>query len=562
MHDRMALEARKEARAGDFAGYLKRNLSTAYRLVTMALDDPIAAGDVVHDAAMEAWRVGGEWPAPALDAAFRRALESRLRTPLKPVEQKAGEGPLPLSAALLSMGADDRLALVRDFGLAEEPPGRKPALLSRGSPGRGSSKSLSRLAARTASNRGADDEATRASLETRLRALYASRDPGEEAPLALRLRLQRSLYEAETAAAERDEIARAAGWGFAINAFLVILVLTIIVALASVTDLRASRAALVSSAGDPTTPLTITSVSAVQSGIQGSSVHVAATRDSLVATFQGSTDWHPEPRQCLADVAGIIDSAGQVQWLGQPAGRVESMAGDPTSANVYVSGLGEYCDFGHRSSVDGGYTWASGPLPPGAAGSPNWLAFDPAIAGTLLAAGDGRLFLSHDAGATWSNSPETVAPLGFDSAGRLLGWGPGALFESLDDGSTWQQIDTGPATQPKAGAAVSGGVLLGEPDGLWWFPLDRSPALVQSGGIYSIATVGDGAIVIGGDALGHPWLGTFSYGPSNWEFRPVSLPPGLASLAVTGGQVAANSNGAAVAFAGSSSVIALAEFAR
>ncbi len=269
MHDRKALEARGEARAGDFAGYLKRNLSTAYRLVTMALDDPIAAGDAVHDAAMEAWRVGGEWPAPALDSAFRRALESRLRTALKPVEQRAGTRPLPLSAALLSLGADDRLDLVRDYGLAEEPPGRKPAPASRGSPGRRSSRSLSRLAARAASNRGADHEAGRSSLETRLRALYASRDPGEEAPLALRLRLQRSLYEAEIAAAERDEIARASGWGFAINAFLLILVLTIIVALASVTDLRASRAASVSSAGGPTIPLTITSVSALQSGIEG-----------------------------------------------------------------------------------------------------------------------------------------------------------------------------------------------------------------------------------------------------------------------------------------------------
>ena len=63
MQDRVALGARHETREGDFAGYLRRNLSTAYRLVTMALDDPIVAQGVVYEAAMAAWRVGGEWRA-------------------------------------------------------------------------------------------------------------------------------------------------------------------------------------------------------------------------------------------------------------------------------------------------------------------------------------------------------------------------------------------------------------------------------------------------------------------------------------------------------------------
>jgi hypothetical protein len=557
----MALGAQEKARPGDFGGYLKRNLSTAYRLATMALDDPIAAQDVVHEAAMAAWRVGGAWPAPALDGALRQAVDSNCRAALKSISESDG-GAEPLVAALLSLSPDDQLALAREYGLADGPPRRRWALPGRGSPDRLSSRILGRLAAGSADLHRGDPEAEEPPIETRLRALYTSRDPGEEAPLALRLRLQRGLYEAETAAAERDRIARASGWGFAINTFLAILVLSIAVALLSVTNLRASKGAAVDSSGGPTSPLTITSVSVVQSGIEGSGVHVAATRNSIVATFEGSTDWHPEPRQCLADVTGIIDSTGQAQWLGQAAGHVESIAGDPSSASVYASGLGEYCDLGRRSSADGGSTWAAGPLPPGATGSPAWLAFDPTQAGTLLAAGDGRLFLSRDAGGAWTNSPETVTPIGFDSTGRLLGWGPGALFESLDDSSTWQQVGVGPASQPTAGAAIEGGVLLGEPDGMWWFPRDGSPSLVVSGSVFSIASAGDGAVAVGSDALGHPWLGTFSLAAADSGFRAASLPPGLASLTVTGGQVAANSNGAAVALSGSISAIAFATFAR
>jgi hypothetical protein len=570
----VALGARHETRAGDFAGYLRRNLSTAYRLVTMALDDPIAAQEVVYEAAMAAWRVGGEWPAPALDRAFRRRLEADCRTALTSMHGEAAtpSGALsgdatrgraePLAVALLSLGPNDRLALARAYGLAEESPRPGRRLLGRGSPGRDSPRLTNRLRTRLAELHAGDGPAETPLLESRLRAIYASRDPGEEAPLALRLLLQRGLSDLETAVARRDEAARASGWGFAINTFLAVLVLTIAVALLSVTDLRASRGAAAYPLGGPTSPLTITSVSVLQSGIDGPGVHAAATSDSLVATFEGSSDWHPEARQCLPDVTGVIDSTGQAQWLGSQAGHVESIAGDPSSGSVYAAGLGAYCDPGHHSSGDGGNTWAAGPLPPGATISPAWLAFDPAQSGTLLAAGDGRLFLSRDAGRTWSSSRETVTPIGFDGQGHLLGWGPGALFESLDDGSSWQRIGLGPATQPTAGAAISGGVLLGEPDGMWWFPLGGSPSLVRSGTVFSVAPAGDGAVATGSDTLGHPWLGTFSLAARDSAFRVASLPPELASMTVTGGQVAANSNGLVLALSGPSSAIALGTFAR
>jgi len=573
VQDRVTLGTRHDTREGDFAGYLRRNLSTAYRLVSMALDDPIAAQGVVYDAVMAAWRVGSEWPAPALDRAFRRRLEADCRTVLKSIDRQAGTTSAatsdaaagreagPLAAALLSLGSNDPLALARRYGLAEEPP-RLRRRLRGGSSFSRSAGVPDRLRAGLAELQGSDGPAETELLESRLRAIYASRDPGEETPLALRMRLQRGLSDAETAAAQRDASARASGWGFAINTFLAVLVLTIAVALLSVTDLRASRQAAPYPLGGPTSPLTITSVSVLQSGIDGPGVHVAATNDSLVATFEGSSDWHPEARQCLPDVTGVVNSTGQAQWLGAQAGHVESIAGDPMSGSVYAAGLGAYCDLGRHSSGDGGNTWAAGPLPPGATGSPPWLAFDPAQSGTLLAAGDGRLFLSRDAGGTWSSSREMVTPIGFERQGNLLGWGPGGLFASLDDGSSWQRIGAGPATQPTAGAAISGGVLLGEPDGLWWFPLDGSASLVRSGTVFSVAPAGDGAVATGSDALGHPWLGTFSPAAKDSAFRVAPLPPELASLTVTGGQVAANSNGLVVALSGPRSAIALGSFAR
>jgi len=203
----------------------------------------------------------------------------------------------------------------------------------------------------------ANAAAAGSSLDEGLRALYAARDPGDEVPLQLRLRLQRSLYEAEVAAAERDEIARASGWAFVVNAFLVIVVLTLIVAVTSVSDLRGNPAANADPMGDPSTPLTIDTVSVVQGGVDGPDVHVAATWTSFVATFEASAGWHMSPQQCRADVIGVIDSSGQPEWLGEPAGHVQAIAGDPSSAGVYAAGLGEYCQLGRYSSADDGRTW-------------------------------------------------------------------------------------------------------------------------------------------------------------------------------------------------------------
>ena len=102
--------------------------------------------------------------------------------------------------------------------------------------------------------------------------------------------------------------------------------------------------------------------------------------------------------------------------------------------------------------------------------------------------------------------------------------------------------------------------LIGMRAGLWWYPPTGAPSLVQSGSVYSIATLVDAAVVLGADSAGHPWLGTVS--STQPGITLAALPSDVASLQVTGGEVAVNDIGAAVAFAGPSSAIAFASFER
>jgi hypothetical protein len=353
---------------------------------------------------------------------------------------------------------------------------------------------------------------------------------------------------------------RFSGWAFPVNFLLAVTVLTLTVALASVHGVRVSGATTGDPTGDPVSPLTISGVSLIEGDIAGDAVHVGATQRTLIVSFAASAGWHASTRSCLADVVGVINWQNQATWIGAQAGHVATIAGDPSSMSAYVPGLGSYCEPGRFSSLDGGTTWAPGSLPGTAVSEPAWLAFDPGRPGILLAYYPGALFTSSDSGASWASRKSWVTPLAFDSAGRLVGWTPGKLYESLDDGTSWQGIGSGPADQPTSAGATAGGVMIGTGAGLWWYPTAASPSLIQSGSVFSIATLGDAAVVLGADSSGHPWLGTV--GSTQPGISLAALPPDVASLQITGGEVAVNDSGAAVAFAGPSSAIALASFAR
>ena len=361
-----------------------------------------------------------------------------------------------------------------------------------------------------------------------------------------------------SAVAGRARRQRRSGWAFGLNAFLGLAVFTLTIALASVVDVRASAVASADPTGDPASPLTISDVSVVLGNIQGPGIHVGATQRTLIAAFAASPLWHASDSQCLADVVGTINWDGTASWVGQRAGHVETLTGDPSSMSAYIAGPGTYCQLGQYVSADGGATWNAGPLPGSPAASPTWLAFDPARTHTLLAYSAGTLYTSPDSGTKWTARQSGVEPVAFDSTGRLVGWTSGRLLESSDDGASWQETGPGPVDRPATAGATSSGAFIGTPDGLWWYPLTAAPSRVQSGSVFSIATLGDDALVLGADSAGRPWLGTTNN--SNAGISLASLPPELAALQISGGSVAVNDSGAVVAFSGSASAIAFVTF--
>jgi hypothetical protein len=285
---------------------------------------------------------------------------------------------------------------------------------------------------------------------------------------------------------------------------------------------------------------------------------VGATQRTLIAAFAASPLWHASDSQCLADVVGTINWDGAASWVGQRAGHVESLAGDPSSMSAYVAGPGSYCQLGQYVSSDGGVTWNAGSLPGSPASGPTWLAFDPARSHTLLAYAAGTLYTSPDSGTRWIVHQSGVEPLAFDWTGRLVGWTSGRLLQSSDDGASWQETGPGPVDRPATAGATSTGAFIGTPDGLWWYPLTADPSRVQSGSVFSIATLGDDALVLGADSAGRPWFGTTD--SSNPGISLASLPPALTALQISGGSVAANDGGAVVAFSGAASAIAFVTF--
>jgi hypothetical protein len=541
---------------GDFHDYVARNLSSGYRLAVIVLDDPIEAAALVHNAIMSVWRPARPESGRDLDDACRHRLDADLQAAIR------GAGPVPsavavepLEAAIAGLSPRLQIDLARGFGPLES------AASGGGGgtwPDADTTEALRTLRARLnapdAPAFGPGDP------ETDLRALYRSRDPGETAPLQLRLRLQQDSRDVEVATAEQARTTRTLGWGFAVNAFLAVVVLTLVVALASVVDLRASTVVAGDPTADPPTPLVISSVSVLQGGIDGEAVHVGSTQRTLIVSFAASTQWHASAGQCLADIVGAIDWQGNTTWVGTQAGHADMIVGDPSSASAIVSGPGAFCQVGRFVSTDGGLTWSAGSLPGDATSSPTWLGFDPANPGTLLAFYPGIIQLSADAGITWTAHQSTVTPLAFDSTGRLVGWTPGYLFESLDDGLSWRETGPGPTDQPVSAGATANGILIGAHDGLWWYPVSAAPSHIKSGSVFSVATLGDSAVVLGADSAGHPWLGTVD--TTNPGISLADLPPSIAALHVTGGGVAVNDSGGAVAFAGSSSILAVVQFAR
>ena len=302
--------AKSPSGSGDFHDYLARNLSDGYRLAVVTLDDPVGAVAIVHRAITTAWRGVATASEREADVAFERRLDLEVESAIRASGRDAIDSTRdPFEAALADLDGRQQIELARAFGPWESTATADGGSGPTGPSGRADSgdraatSALGALAARLETG-DAVSPGTQ-NPERGLRALYESRDPGAPAPLQLRMRLQQDYRESEVAAAASSR--RSRGWGpsFAINAFLALTTLTLLVALASNVDIRASAAASADPTGDPIAPLTITGVSPVQGGIDGGAVHVGATQQTLIVGFPPSPLWHQSSKDCQADVVGV-----------------------------------------------------------------------------------------------------------------------------------------------------------------------------------------------------------------------------------------------------------------
>jgi photosystem II stability/assembly factor-like uncharacterized protein len=154
------------------------------------------------------------------------------------------------------------------------------------------------------------------------------------------------------------------------------------------------------------------------------------------------------------------DGGGSWQDIGAglPAELVRTLTIDPLNPErIYVAG-GHGNSLFHRS-LDGGRTWEPMSFDfPGR--SMNDFAFHPTISGTMYAMTSWGLYLSTDAGASWTHTawfPDCMWSLGiYPLTGQPLYGGGGArgVFHSDDGGVTWHVVAEGMnALQPWALAA-------------------------------------------------------------------------------------------------------------
>jgi len=89
-------------------------------------------------------------------------------------------------------------------------------------------------------------------------------------------------------------------------------------------------------------------------------------------------------------------------------------------------------------------------------------------------------------------------------------------------------------------------------DGLWWYPITAAPSRIESDGVFSVATLGDGAVVLGADSAGTPGSAP-STPPTRGYLCGVAA--GHRRAPCHRGGVAGQRRRRAIAFAGPSSVL-------
>ncbi len=213
------------------------------------------------------------------------------------------------------------------------------------------------------------------------------------------------------------------------------------------------------------------------------------------------------------------------------AGEVTAVAVDVSAPATMWVGLGGgmwwgggYSQGGVLGTVDGGATWR--PLDQGLrAHSVAALWDDPSSPKVLVAATDGGLFRSSDAGAQWTLVATDAFRDLVASGGSLYAGGDAGVMVSRDGGASWRPVDG--TTFVTALAASPTGVLAGEFDGtVLGVSGTRATVLAPAGpsgsGFSSLAVDPANPLVVYGSVVGTGSLARSGDGGRTWSAMPAS----------------------------------------
>lgn len=222
------------------------------------------------------------------------------------------------------------------------------------------------------------------------------------------------------------------------------------------------------------------SVSSLAASVQHPQLVLAASNQGIARTTDGGSTWSlalqytqspltvafDPTNDSLAYAAGggwVFSSSDRgITWGGTGGGccgpTVEHMWVDPNQPQVLF--VAEYGNL-QRNSDRGRVGWQGIPTSTG----PVSMAFDPFTPGTIYAATQTVLQVSHDDGVTWSSlgQPNSTYRPQYILAdplhkGTLYSTSQGGVFRSVDSGADWSRVGTDINAGPMAADPVSGAI--------------------------------------------------------------------------------------------------------
>ncbi len=229
--------------------------------------------------------------------------------------------------------------------------------------------------------------------------------------------------------------------------------------------------------------------------------------------------------------AGFSWQMATLPWPeGTTPGGETVLVADPTQrGRLYLVGIGTTTagetELGVYRSRDGGTSWerlpatfrSTYPLPPGQSPRPYHLRLDPLSRFRLLLATDSGLWVSSNAGLTWTTAGSALEGVAVTDVfihpqqrGRWLAVGAGGIWQTMNAGSRWQALSRGlpPASSLRSLVALPDGTLLALNGGANPIPAAAQPLWRSSDGgrtwmpaMAGLAGLNLSRLVV------HPWTG-------------------------------------------------------